>query len=95
MSKKFVLIALTAIAAITTNAWSAGDPLKGVAGYDSAGGSSITLTASAVKDKSYTITIAGMIGVTPDALNGLTPYAKVMDVPLKKEVGLYKLPEDR
>lgn len=88
VSKTFAILAV----ALASTATLAADPLAGVAGYDPAGGGGIDLTASAVTNGSYTITISGMIGVTPDQLNGLTPYDKKMDGPLKKEVGLYKLP---
>jgi len=92
--KKFIAKIAAITLAIASTATLATEVLTGVAGYDPAGGSTTTLTPSAVKDGgAYTIRLQGVIGVSFDALKGLTPYAKAMDAPTKKQVNLYNLPD--
>lgn len=86
------LLTALAVLALSSSAFAAG-PLSGVAGYDPAGGSGTTMTASTVKDGSYTLNLAGVIGVAFDPLAGMTATAKVTDAPTKKEVSLYALPD--
>jgi hypothetical protein len=83
---------LIALAAVITSTVMAADPLAGVAGYDPAGGGDGGLSATAVEGNAYTITMTGVIGVSFDDLKGLTPMKKAVDVPTKKQVGLYALP---
>ncbi len=93
MKTKFVPKSLIALAIISVSAAvMAADPLSGVAGYDPAGGGGIGLTASAVKDNAYTVTLTGVIGVSFTDLKGMKPMKKAQDAPTKKQVSLYTLP---
>lgn len=87
------LSAIVLMASVSLASLAAG-PLDGVAGYDPAqGGNAINLSASPVSGNAYTITVSGMIGVSFDGLKGLKPYNVATDVPTKKQVSLYNLPE--
>jgi len=92
MKMKKTYAALAALALVSSISFAA--PLTGVAGYDPAtAGSTITLSATPVRDNAYTVKLGGVIGVSFEDLKGMKPIRTVTDQPTKKAVSLYTLPD--